>query len=475
MEKKYYDLIIKLIKEHRKYPDYEAILEDIANDVYEHSKVVINSVTNEEVIAAYLNKVISTSMITVPKKMNFNTRVRHRAISPAPVEEILSSVIIPSETSSIESVEEQSLAVQEVTEELEDVQSLTEQEVVLEEQISELELEEEIEEKVVEFDSIEEFVEEEVVESIEKEDDSLTLVEDSEIQESIIEVVEQESCEDLTVTAIDEVVSLPDEETNDCPENFDKEDNSSIMEEVDKNLVDKMINGISSDNNNNASNFEEEDVLLENQEIEEEVLEIYETLEEVEPLEQSESSELELAENIVEDSISEEVVDEQFENVEESIVEPIENTIEDIQEDGLIELNDNVLELDVEENSVEQEFLMEVEPVELSNAEEFIGDTLIEQEGEVVSIENNETLDATFVPPSYDCFNFNPENPEYDYEEIYSELSDHDEKHPERNILKICDLKYNKKMSIGEIAENVNFTEEEVLDVLSEIIDIVKD
>ena len=69
MEKKYYDLIISLIKEHRKFADYENILEEIVNDVYEHSKVVIGSVTNEEVLNAYIKKVVSTSMITVPKKL----------------------------------------------------------------------------------------------------------------------------------------------------------------------------------------------------------------------------------------------------------------------------------------------------------------------------------------------------------------------------------------------------------------------
>ena len=81
MDKKYYDLIISLIKKHRKYQGLEAILDDIANDVYEHSKVVIGTISNEEVIESYFNKVISTSIITVPKKMNFNTRVRHRIIS----------------------------------------------------------------------------------------------------------------------------------------------------------------------------------------------------------------------------------------------------------------------------------------------------------------------------------------------------------------------------------------------------------
>ena len=77
MEKnKYYDLIVELIKENQKFPGHEDILDAIAEDVYNHAKVVLNSVTNEDVISAYLEKVISTSIITVSKKLNKNTRMR---------------------------------------------------------------------------------------------------------------------------------------------------------------------------------------------------------------------------------------------------------------------------------------------------------------------------------------------------------------------------------------------------------------
>ena len=78
MEKdnKYYSLIENLVRKNRKFPGYEEILEDIINDVYSHSEVIINSINNENVINAYLEKVISTSMITVPKKLNFYPRSR---------------------------------------------------------------------------------------------------------------------------------------------------------------------------------------------------------------------------------------------------------------------------------------------------------------------------------------------------------------------------------------------------------------
>ena len=84
-DNKYYSLIERLVKAHKKFPGYEAIIEDIIDDVYSHSEVIINSIDNDDVIHSYLEKVISTSIITVPKKLNFNTSVSHRVISNTPV------------------------------------------------------------------------------------------------------------------------------------------------------------------------------------------------------------------------------------------------------------------------------------------------------------------------------------------------------------------------------------------------------
>lgn len=83
MEKnsKYYSIIENLIRGHKKFAGLEAIVEDIIDDVYSHSEVILNTVTNEAVVNAYLSKVVSTSIITVPKKMNFHSELNHRIIS----------------------------------------------------------------------------------------------------------------------------------------------------------------------------------------------------------------------------------------------------------------------------------------------------------------------------------------------------------------------------------------------------------
>lgn len=78
-ENKYYGIIENLVKKHKKFPGLESILEDIIDDVYSHSEVIIKTVTNEDVINAYLEKVVSTSIITVPQKMNFHPEIKHRS------------------------------------------------------------------------------------------------------------------------------------------------------------------------------------------------------------------------------------------------------------------------------------------------------------------------------------------------------------------------------------------------------------
>ncbi len=80
MEKdnKYYGLIENLVRNHKKFPGYEPILDEIIDDVYAHSEVIIGSINNEKVINAYLEKVISTSIITVPKKLRFIPEIQYR-------------------------------------------------------------------------------------------------------------------------------------------------------------------------------------------------------------------------------------------------------------------------------------------------------------------------------------------------------------------------------------------------------------
>ena len=70
MNNKYYDLIVSLVKQHRKYPECASILEDIVADVYQRANFVLTTITDENVLKEYLNKLVSTSIIIMSKKLN---------------------------------------------------------------------------------------------------------------------------------------------------------------------------------------------------------------------------------------------------------------------------------------------------------------------------------------------------------------------------------------------------------------------
>lgn len=428
MENKYYDLIISLIKNHRKYPGLESILEDIANDVIEQSKVVVSTVTNEDVVKAYLEKIISTSIIRVSKKMNLNTRIRNRVQESLPVE----TTIVNSEISELD-------VPREIVDEADVIENDSEQE------------NEQLELEVVEF-----FEEDNT--------DSLT--------ENPVELEEVFLDDDIETLGAVEVVEPSTEE-----EVVEDLDVSNSTEDVDRTLVDKMINGVSTP----------ESLVLESVDeiLSEEVDEVYETLEEVEPIVGDVEGNLELVEESSFDDVETSLIEETSSSEVMLEIDTQEST-SDIEDVILQHHEDVQLESFPDEN---QEMVVEDDLELLINEAEFVEESALEDglefdldlAGEELLLESEveqeeeQVISGEFQSPNFECFSFNPEKTDCDIEEILSELNNIEEKHPERKIIKICELKYSRNLSVSEIAEIVGFSEEQVLDVLSEIIEIVKD
>ena len=61
------DLIDRIIKNDRKYPNNEDLYEDFFNEVCRRSNVILNSISNEVTMESYLRRIISTSIINVLK------------------------------------------------------------------------------------------------------------------------------------------------------------------------------------------------------------------------------------------------------------------------------------------------------------------------------------------------------------------------------------------------------------------------
>ena len=220
---KYYDLIVSLIKANRKYPGCEALLDEIVKDVYAHAEVVLNTVTNESVISSYLSKIVTTSMITVPRRLGIQVQ-RPRAaetvqVQPAVVEQT------PVEEDELANVQEDEIQ-EEIIEEPEALVEAT-------------------------LDEAEENAE--LIEDFEELDLDETVVEDDSEAED-----EEEPLEEDEIPAEEDVLQEADDE-NELDESDEVlEEVEEIVQPVDKTLVDKMINGVS---NEPASEIEE---LIEN-------------------------------------------------------------------------------------------------------------------------------------------------------------------------------------------------------------------
>lgn len=644
MEKRYYDLIIKLIKEHRKYSGLEAILEDIANDVYEHSKIVISSVTNEEVIAAYLSKVVAVSIVTVPKKMNFNVKTRHHVITtiaPQTTKEIQTAPSIEQAPSIIEKscpIEEKSVLdelvetesptevndfdnednkkTQCITEDLEliypqtnpaktSLADLTEtildsNNIVVEkaelpiEELFESESEENIEKQS--SDEIENNAEEigapissvdknlvdmmiNGVPNIEQEDkaslvtsenkeaeeiyetlDSIETLEET-TEELLEDILEENSCEnneetlvstlkfddektlveetvytnsdiiDLETTAADteqlqddidiiekaelvnssDLLSLTEEDTSllvEEKEELGEVDNADIISEPTLEIDDINEATCTEENIDNPNNIVEiedsteliepiqeetiildeieqsdqelldlteesvEEVLCQNEEVDS--TQLSENIEIMEDLDEETSESLEIENNEISFNIEE--TDNLIEIESGDIIEECEDLEidSDSNEDMLLEDNETSFDLELDNDNEE---ILELEDsenieanIEIEADDEYEEDTASSDVNEI-----NESNTGSLEGPKFECFSYEPEKPDYDSNEILSYLVDIDEKHPERKILTICNLKYAQNLSVTEVANKVGFTEEEVLDVLNEIIDTIKD
>lgn len=478
MEKKYNDLIISIIKQHKKYPVYESILEDIVNDVYEHSKVVLSSVVNEDVITAYLTKVVATSMVTVPKKLNFNTRANHRSIMPSLQEKEMSAPI-QEQLPDVERQEniETSADVEQIvlSDNQDEFENIVYEETLQEEPAESLILEDiEVSDENAEQENEEEFnLQEENLELVVGENvENITSEEEVVNDETILEEDSLNAEEEFLVendTVEDEALPL-------------EQDTAADTVEVDKNLVDKMINGIS----------ESEPILdADIDKMEEDSLaEVYETLDEIDTVEEKtleDNSLLEpedFSESLLpeEDSLSANIIEELPEESLEEAESDISQGEEEVVELDVVEN----MSLDIENNEVPDSTELidaeELEPLEEIDTVETFNDTLetstfdLEETEDVpVLDESTELIDESFSVPSYDNFSYNPEKYNYDAEEIMSYLSNLNVKYPEKRILEIFDLKYRQKLSVQEIMEKTGFEQEKVLNILNEIIDTVKD
>lgn len=498
MEKtnKYYGVIENLVKQNRKYSGLEAILDDIIDDVYSHSEVIINSISNDSVIQSYLEKVVATSIITVPKKMGFHSEVKHRTITATQVldniahkqEEKVNNALVDKMINTI-SVEKEPTINLETTEPVETVQ---------EPQVA-------FEELPVENLQLEEPVAEEIKEP-ENSDNAETL--ELNLEEPKIEqALEEENHFEELLAPTEELV----EEHETVFEEPSHVENTLEMEDLGSDLSAQEIV-----EENNLENDTEETISLEisepdiqPQEMPEITMAAEETLEEA-PLELSETVETVDTINTVE---TPEIEDLSLDNTSETLNADFDAELEPVAE---LETDDNLEEITLDDNSAEVSDLLptqdDIEPLsedlslesddmlsldlqadeglslepaeesENSNPLDVINEDGLEQIADVITTtlqapsESSLISTEDFKPTDYSVFSFSTDKykDDIDAEEIVNEIKDVAAKRPELNIINVYNLKFKDKLTIPQVASKLDMSEDNVIEALNELISIAQ-
>ena len=454
MEKtnKYYSIIENIVRQHRKFAGCEAILDEIIDDVYSHAEVIINSINNDDVIKAYLEKVVNTSIITVPKKMGIHSP---RAITP--------SVSLPVKTEksdvNIDLVDKMINTSAPAVEE-------TQKEILVENKEGIFENNEEEDKVESSLDSLFPQKEDEP-ELSEPEDDTEfdTLIDETPIDnmpEKLEENEPEEREEKLVLTApevdVEALETIEEEEEETPPETFDLD-----TEEVET-----------------FEDAQQEELSAENEEILDlDESEVLETIPEETPeLAENNEAPLELCDSIEEVEPQDEILDAVEPEIEHTLTTD-ELTIED---DELVTLNP---EEGSEESALEafaaDEIQQEDNLLELDESQNNDFDLLVDDNNSDLTLDEGERLleiteDVTSHQPiDYSKFSFTPSNndEDIDVEELTKDLKELNTKRPELNILQVYDLKYKENSSVQDIATQLDMSEDSVLEALSEMVAIV--
>ena len=532
-DNKYYDLVVSLVKQHRKFPGYEVILDEIVDDVIAHSEVVINSISNENVIKSYLEKVISTSIITVPKRMDFHKGLSHKTITnntitEQTVEDEHKPQFAEPKKSNNELVDRMINSI-----EVEDVHSVIESdESSFESENSDLN---DIANDALEEVSYEAFDESDSSLLFESVSDNNVKVDDSksENEENLASIMSDDKEESIVeqVNTFDEGTVEEELSSLDEDPDFDVNNEYEVIEQED-------IEQTDSENNDSQSieDFEEvyAESVLENNELDVQSVENLIELQSDENIDDNETAESSI--DIQEAPLS--LVEDETDNIEQGIIldlpqseydnieklDLIDNETELADDNGSVlevlsddnEENDSLIENDsydikgdlqeesdsdgafaafdselqednfIENNSddIGQDFFKSNEFEDSLSVDAAEGYELTEDTNELLvedSFADSEEFEKAddsvnkFNPTNYAVFKFSPEeqSSNLNSEDVVKSLSDFDRKNPDLKISEVYDLKYKQHKTISSIAEELGLTKTYLAEILNEMAELL--
>ena len=89
---------------------------------------------------------------------------------------------------------------------------------------------------------------------------------------------------------------------------------------------------------------------------------------------------------------------------------------------------------------------------------------------------NTSSENTDFKPTDYSVFSYSTDKykDDIDAEEIVSEIKDLASKHPELNIIDVYNLKFKDKLTIPQVASELDMSEDNVIEALNELVAIVQ-
>lgn len=243
VEEKYYDLILNLVRQHRRYESCKTIENDIVDDVLKRLQPVLKDIHDEAIIESYLQKLVSNSIITISHKNNIP---RRNISKPA----LFDNIVNQEKPVEVTQKQEEHL---ELENELNEPNELNESVLDLTE--DNLEENSEISEKA------EEFIE--VPQSEESIQPEVGLSEEKLVLDEISDNVEEQNVNDEEGFSEDEVI-MPEQDLADSNNIVSLNEASDvIIENNPDNIVEDEKNEFSSDFSENKDNNDNCDELFE--------------------------------------------------------------------------------------------------------------------------------------------------------------------------------------------------------------------
>ena len=503
---KYYDIIESLIKNHKKFPGCEAILDDIMDDVYSHSEIIISSIKDENVIRSYLERIVSTSLVTVPKKLKFNKNVNHVVIGAEPVTTKMAEIpteheenVVKSEEPVLDEVDEFDISLTEKKDELkanteyvdkminlaEPAERVFESDIVQHEQLQDnsyeissehCEMDNDFTENIDTVD-LEEVIPDNIVELLPEEDnkcvlsDNIETLEFNDNEDDLLDISRQEVDEVLQNETEEEPQTSYVEEINEEHEYQTLDDISNDDETMQEEILDEEVleeNNITSSDEDVIQPEEASDVLvpeldLSNDSSVEEI--------NIEELSDFDDVDLEKGELFNSDDDNDNIeIEDNFEAGLNSSAEYEEKT-DDLLKFSSVESNDLVLEMDETHDIELSDNFSDMQNFpEFSDSED--GLSIDEQ-----SDEKRQKVDknSSFIPSDFSCLYYEPKDilKDINSENIVSQIYTLNDSLPELNVLSVYNLKYKENLPISQIAEQLSMDESSVIEALNKIIDLV--